>query len=58
MAAATSEAQQMTINATSDAYAVLRDKIQITPADNLDKYIYYTDLQTVETSDMFYHVDR
>lgn len=48
----------MTINATSDAYAVLRDKIQITPADNLDKYIYYTDLQTVETSDMFYHVER
>jgi len=48
----------LTIAATSEAYKVLADKIQITPADSLDKYIYYTDLQSVETTDMFYHIER
>lgn len=48
----------MTIMATSEAYKVLGEKIQVTPANDLDKYIYYTDLQSVETTDIFYHVER
>jgi hypothetical protein len=48
----------MTIMATSEAYKVLGEKIQITPKHDLDKYIYYTDLQSVETSDIVYAVEN
>ena len=48
----------MTIRATSEAYKILAEKIQVTPAADLDKYIYYTDLQSVESTDIFYHIER
>ena len=41
--------------ATSDAYKILAEKVAITPDTNLDQYIYYSDLQTSESIDMFYH---
>jgi|TARA_B110000305_G_C19297997_1_gene567651 hypothetical protein len=36
----------MIIKATSDAYKELKTNIGIDPSNELDKFIYYTELQT------------
>ena len=58
LANATATSQNITISATSEAYLVLKEKVDITPANDLDKYIYYTDLQSAEQTDIFYNIDR
>jgi hypothetical protein len=37
---------------------VLKEKVDVTPANDLDKYIYYTDLVSAEQTDIFYNIDR
>ena len=55
---AQSNATQMTITATANAYKQIGDQVGITPASGLDKFIYYSDLQTADTSQVLYHIDR
>jgi hypothetical protein len=37
---------------------VLAEQVGIAPETDLDQYIYYSDLQTAENTDIFYHVDK
>ena len=54
---ATAKAANMTIKATTEAYKKLAD-VGITPASGLDKFIYYSELQTAENPVFLYEVDR
>ena len=58
IANATSAAQKITIDATTEAYKVLAEQVGIAPETDLDKFIYYSDLQTAENTDIFYHVGK
>lgn len=51
-------AQNITISATTEAYKVLAEQIGVSPETDLDKFVYYSDLQTVENTDIFYHVGQ
>ena len=48
----------MTISETSAAYKVLKDEIQIDPTNDLDKFIYYTDLQTATDVGFLFGIDK
>ena len=48
----------MTIKATTDAYLELKTNIGLDPTNGLDKFIYYTELQTAENPVFLYDVDR
>lgn len=58
LANAVSIAQNITISATTEAYKVLAEEVGIAPETDLDKFIYYSDLQTAENTDIFYHVGK
>ena len=55
---ASAKAATMIIKATSDAYKELKTNIGIDPANELDKFIYYTELQTAQNPVFLYDVDR
>ena len=55
---ASSMAQEITISATTEAYKVLAEQVGIAPETDLDKFIFYSDLQTAEQTDIFYHVGK
>lgn len=47
----------MTIKATTEAYKKMED-INITPSNGLDRFIYYSELQTAESPVFLYEVDK
>lgn len=55
---ASAKAATMIIKATSDAYKELKTNIGIDPSNELDKFIYYTELQTAQNPVFLYDVDR
>ena len=58
MAQATSEASQMVIEKTADAYKELNDKCQFNPQNKLDEFIYLADLQSADNINVMYNVER
>jgi hypothetical protein len=48
----------MTITATSKAYAKLNTDLSINPANNLDKFIYYTNLQNQDGGTVLYNINK
>lgn len=57
-ASASAKAATMTIKATTDAYLELKSNVGIDPQNSLDRFIYYTELQTAENPVFLYDVDR
>lgn len=57
LANATATATNITISATSSAYKELAG-IQFTPANDLDKFIYYTNLQTTDGENILYNINQ
>lgn len=55
-AEAVANATNMTISATSDAYKELDDMLGINAKGDLDKFIYYSDLQTADNVGFLYNI--
>ena len=53
---ATAFATNLTLNATTIAYKQLSDKVGITPANILDQFIYYSDLQTTDSHQLLFNI--
>ena len=51
LAKAASNATQIVINATTNAYALLNSDLGIKPGAGLDQFIFYNDLQTSDDVD-------
>jgi len=49
LASANANATNMTISATADAYKYLGTQISVTPQSGLDKFVYYSELQTADS---------
>jgi hypothetical protein len=48
----------MTISATSTAYKQLNTDLGINPSSGLDKFIYYTNLQTSDGGNLLYNINK
>jgi len=55
LANASSNATNMTITATSEAYKQLADQAGITPESYLDQFVYYSDLQTADSPNLMWN---
>ena len=55
---ATATSTNMTISATSDAYKTIDLSLGINPANNLSDFIYYSDLQTADSVNMLFHMNK
>lgn len=51
-------ATRMVIKATSDAYKELDTKLGINPLSGLDEFIYYSDLQNAEDTDILFNINK
>ena len=58
MANATATATNMTISATSKAYQLLNTDLGINPGTGLDKFIYYTNMQTQDGGNMLFNINK
>jgi len=58
LANATATATNMTIAATSTAYQQLNTDLGINPAAGLDKFIYYSNLQTSDGGTLLYNINK
>jgi len=58
LANATATAANMTIGATAEAYEALKTDLGIGPKSNLSKYIFFSDLQTADSTPILYNVNK
>ena len=57
-AAASANATNIVITATSNAYKQLNNDLGINPGNNLDKFIYYSNLQTQDGGNVLFNIQK